>query len=158
MRGGSTCCVLVVAAFRRSWGSARGPETGRRAAVSVVKQRISAVAQGRHKRDTDARSSKLRHFAKPSLKISRAAVVAAPVALVATAAAVTLGVAGNGPVSSAPVAAADLSRVAPTASAPATLSPAEDHSIPVSRSLNRKKQAAAKAARAARTAKAAKDA
>ena len=114
------------------------------------------MAQGRHKRDTDARSSKLRHFAKPSLKISRAAVVAAPVALVATAAAVTLGVAGNGPVSSAPVAAADLSRVAPTASAPATLSPAEDHSIPVSRSLNRKKHAAAKAARAARTAKAAK--
>lgn len=115
------------------------------------------MAQGRHKRDADARRSTLKQFVKPSLKISRSAVVAAPVALVATAAAVTIGVAGTGSVTNAPVAAADLSKVAPSTPAPTTLSAAEDHSVPVSRSLNRKKQAAraTKAGKSAKSAKAA---
>lgn len=109
------------------------------------------MAQGRHKRDTEARSSRLKHFVKPSLKLSRAVVVTAPVAVIATAAAVTVGVVGAGTGSTDPVAAAELSRVTPSSSAPAA-TPAEDHDVIVSRSLARRasaQQAAEKAARKA---------
>jgi hypothetical protein len=106
------------------------------------------VAQGRHKRDTDARKFHLKPFVKPSLKLSRAVTVTAPVAVVATAAAVTVGVAASGSGSPATVATADLSRVAPS-STPATVSPAEDHSVPLSRSLARRTAAQVAARKAA---------
>lgn len=106
------------AAFRLSWGLG---ET-----LSLLsKQRISAVANARHKRDTDARRFTLKHPFAMMSRPSRAVLVAAPVAAVATAAAVTAGVAFGGG-GSKPTAAADISQVAkePTATASAPPSPA----------------------------------
>jgi hypothetical protein len=84
------------------------------------------VAQARHKRDTDARRFALKQrVSNLTSRPSRAVLVAAPVAVVATAGAVTAGVAfaGNG---SPVVAAADLGSVAskPAATATQTPSPA----------------------------------
>jgi len=91
--------------------------------------RISAVAQARHKRDTDAR----RFGSKPP----RAALVAAPVAAVATTAAVTIGLVSAGTGDDQIVAAADVGAVAsqPVPSAAVEL---EDRGTSITRSLNRR--------------------
>jgi hypothetical protein len=62
-----------------------------------------------------------------------------------------MGVVAGGSGAPAPVAAADLGRVTPSSPAP-TVSAAEDHSVPVSRSLARKTAAQKAAAKAARKA------
>jgi hypothetical protein len=96
------------------------------------------VAQARHKRDTDAR----RFGSKP---FSRATLVAAPVAVVTTAAAVTVGLLSAGAGSDQVVAAADLShaveRPAPVPSAAVRI---EDRGTQVSRSLTRREAVAAR--------------
>jgi hypothetical protein len=83
------------------------------------------VAQARHKRDTDARSfglkQRINSITSRAVRPSRVVLVAAPVAVVATAAAVTAGVASAGS-GSKPVAAADISKVAPRP-APTTTAP-----------------------------------
>lgn len=100
------------------------------------------MAQGRHKRDTDARrfrkqKKKPSDAGRPSLAVRppRAALVAAPVALVATAAAVAIGLtAGNG--GSGELVAADIGKplAKPVPSAAVELA---DRGTQVSRSLSR---------------------
>jgi len=108
--------------------------------------RISAVAQGRHKRDTDTRgfASKpsRKPFIKPNFKLSfkpsRAALVAAPVAVMATAAVVTAGLtSGGGAANDQAAAAADLGKVA-AAAVPSAAVRLDDRSTTVSRSMSRR--------------------
>jgi hypothetical protein len=95
------------------------------------------VAEGRHKRDTDARRFGSNPFRKPSLKLHkmpRAALVAAPVAVVATAAAVTVGLVSTG--GAAPeLAAADIGAAAAPKAVPDTAAPTDDPADAVSRSV-----------------------
>lgn len=92
------------------------------------------MAQARHKRDTDARS----FASKPFIKTSRAALVAAPVAVVATAAAVTVGLTAGGSGSGDVVAAADISHVAPQPQTVPSAAVLQDRATSVSRSLTRR--------------------
>jgi hypothetical protein len=99
------------------------------------KQRISAVAHPRHKRDTDARSFASKPFSKPP----RAALLAAPIAVAATAAAVTVGLVSTGSGTDQVVAAADVSKVAPKPQpVPSAAVVIEDRGTSVSRSLTRR--------------------
>ena len=95
------------------------------------------MADARHKRDTDAR----RFGSKP---FSRAALVAAPVAVLATAAAVTVGLVSTGPGSDQVVAAADLSKAVKAPQPVPSAAVLEDRGTSVSRSLTRRQAVAAR--------------
>jgi hypothetical protein len=105
------------------------------------------VADARHKRDTDARSFLLKPRVVRTSRRPRVALLAAPIAVVATAAAVTVGVASTGSVSSGlssglsndAVAAADVGKVAKEpAAVPSAAVRFEDRGTTVSRSLTRR--------------------
>ncbi len=86
----------------------------RQAPSMPQQQRISAVADHRHKRDTNARRS------------PRAVVVAGPLAFLATASAVTLGVLASEPASTQIPAAAAAAAATPLTSSPSTASPSAE--------------------------------
>ncbi|SFB69808.1 hypothetical protein SAMN04487968_10111 [Nocardioides terrae] len=88
------------------------------------------MAHARHKRDTDAR--------RFGPKLPRAALVAAPVAVVATAAAVTVGLASAGTGDDQITAAAADLGTAASKSVPKAAVALEDRGTSVSRSLNRR--------------------
>ena len=96
------------------------------------------MAEARHKRDTDARSTISEPRAPRSFRPPRAALVAAPIAVVATAAAVTVGLTATGGGSGGMVAAADISQVAPEPTVPSAAVRLEDRDTTVSRSLTRR--------------------
>jgi len=99
------------------------------------------VADARHKRDTDARSFRSKPRVQPFSRPPRAVLVAAPIAVVATAAAVTVGLVATGGGSGGAAdmaAAANVSEVAPQPAVPSAAVRIEDRGTSVSRSLSRR--------------------